>query len=48
MQFESAEQAGKEQAKVDLEKAQAKSDHYKGRVEETAEKKSNPKVEVWL
>lgn len=46
MQFESAEQAEKEQAKADLDKAKAKSDHFKGKVEDAADKKNAPKVEV--
>ena len=46
VQFDSAEQAGKEQAKADLEKARAKSDHFKGKAEEHGDKKTTPKVEV--
>lgn len=45
LQFDSAEQDGKDEAKANLEKAQAKSDLYKGRAEEI-DKKSTPKVEV--
>ena len=45
LQFDSAEQDAKEEAKASLDKAQAKSDLYKGRAED-ADKKSTPKVEV--
>lgn len=46
LQYESVEKEGKEQAKVELDKAQAKSDLYKGRVEDPSDKKTAPKVEV--
>lgn len=48
LQFDSAgDSEGKEHAKEGLDKARAKSDKYKGRVEDL-NKPQPPKVEVWL
>lgn len=45
MQYDSAEGKGKEQAKQGLDKARAKSDKFRGRVEEAGQA-APPKVEV--